>query len=125
MVIGIYQVRLMINVVIYLGLFSSLIFGFITFDQIVRVQHANYYQAWIEDGKPDGFFWRPPGRNVFQRMNWSGTLCVLKWLFITPNWVKQEDLSGRHLRQFRICILVWDMGVVLVSLWHPELFRKH
>jgi hypothetical protein len=117
---------------IYFGLIFLLgvilIFGFVTFDQLVRLQYAAHYQAWIEDHQPDGFLWRPPGRSWFYRMNYSGSLCFLLWLFVTPQWVKQDDTAERHLRQLRICILVWNIGFVLIWLWgmgHSELLRKY
>lgn len=111
-----------------LGLVFTLVAGFVAFDQLVRVQHEDHYQDWLADHKPDGLFWRQPGHSLLHRMNWSGSLCLLAWLFSTPDWVKQDEVAGRHLRRFRFCILVWNIGFLLLWLWslgHPELFPSH
>lgn len=109
-----------------LGLILILLAGFVAFDRLVKVQYGTHNQDWLTDHKPDGLLWRPPGRSHFYRMNWSGSLCLFLWLFRTPPWVKQDQVAGRHLRQFRVCILVWNMGYVLMWVWslgHPELLR--
>ena len=114
-----------------LGLALTLLTGFVSFDQLVRVQYTVHYQDWLMDHKPDGFLWRPPGHSIWNRffwdrMNWSGYWCFHTWMFRTPQWSKLDKVAGRHLWLMRTCVLVWNVGFLLMFLWslkHPELFR--
>jgi hypothetical protein len=92
------------------GLVSTVIYGMLLFDRLVRWQYRNHRQQWISDGKPDGFFWRAK-----ECESWSSDLAKKKlqisWMFVTPNWALAAPECRRWLTQSRFIFVI-----VLVAL---------
>lgn len=104
----------MIVPVIMLPLFLVLLTAFITFDSLVKLQHARYPDAWQAAGSPWGFFWRPRGSG-FAGSFWRGWLSM-KWTLVTPEWARADDRARSLLRRMRICVAVWNVGVLAVGV---------
>ena len=45
----------------------------VSVDRLLKYQYENYYEAWLEDGRPDGFFFKPKEGSIFNT------------IFITPD----------------------------------------
>lgn len=60
-----------------------------TFDKLVRLQYASHFVLWEEDGKPCGFFFRPPetrvlgGLFVTHSSSWAFQKCSILWVLST------------------------------------------
>lgn len=46
-------------------LFPFGIWHFVVFDQLVRYEYENFREAWEANGRPFGFFWKPPQYGFF------------------------------------------------------------
>ena len=95
-----------------LPLVIVLLYGFISFDRLLRLEHDQNYAAWDQDGRPAGFFWRT------RECSWISSYVArnrlsFRWLFRTPAWISDSPACARALRQFRLAVLVWNTGVVL------------
>ncbi|MBV9848864.1 MAG: hypothetical protein JO250_04170 [Armatimonadetes bacterium] len=94
--------------------FLVLIAAFVSFDRLVQIEYDQYYAQWSADGKPAGFFWRPSGVSYPDGSDAPSPVgrlvCGLLWLFTTPKWVRGNAMAARRLRQFRLCVLVWNVG---------------
>jgi hypothetical protein len=98
------------------ALMLVLLVGFVTFDSLVKIQHAEHVDAWLADGSPWGFFWRPPGSafaGTFSR-GWVS----MKWILVTPEWVRDDQRAKKLLRRMRVCIGVWNVGVLVTAVIH-------
>jgi hypothetical protein len=99
---------------IMLPLMLVLLTAFISFDSLVKIQHDQYPDAWQAAGSPWGFFWRPRGSG-FAGSFWRGWLSM-KWTFVTPEWVRADERARSLLHRMRICVAVWNVGVVVVGV---------
>lgn len=105
------------------ALFAVLIFGFVSFDRVVRTQYEQDHAAWLEDGKPYGFYWRAK-ECTWWSSGWAMNRLWWRWLFKTPEWAKQLPTAEMWLRRYRISILAWNIGfllglpILLITLSH-------
>jgi hypothetical protein len=99
-------------------LIPALIGAFLTYDALIRREYHDYNDQWITDGRPKGFFWRAPDwgktRPEVKGILRSGSLWMI-WLFTTPGWAKQDAGVIKLLWQYRILILIWNVGMLM--LW--------
>jgi hypothetical protein len=95
-------------------LIPFLFLAVVTFDRLVMIEYARFRSEWDSDGEPDGFFWHPPDRSLFSSLmstfaKWS---VGWEWLFRTPPWMEHDDEAIALLRRYRICVLIWNLGIV-------------
>jgi hypothetical protein len=91
---------------------AVLVYGFISFDRLLRIEHEQNRPAWEVDGRPAGFFWRARECSWMRSDLARGRLAFV-WLFRTPSWVSDSAASTVALRRFRLAVLMWNIGVLL------------
>jgi hypothetical protein len=94
-----------------------------TFDKLVRLQYASYRTKWEEDGKPCGFFFRPPETRVLGELlvtrssSWAFQKCSVLLVPSTPKWMQKDQRALRLV--IRLCVLTLassaGVGVWLLS----------
>jgi hypothetical protein len=92
-----------------------LLYSFIMFDRLVKAEYAMNRIAWEADGKPRGFFWNAPECS-FIRSNWARNRLSFLWLFSTPLWAMASPECQTWLRWLRICVLAWNILLVIAFL---------
>ena len=85
----------------------ALVYSFVTFDRLVRAQYERHREAWIEDGRPRGFFWRAPECTSFASSVALHRL-TLTLLFSTPAWVADSTAYRTLLKRLRVSVLLWN-----------------
>lgn len=95
-----------------LGLLAVLIFGFFSFDCVVKAQYECNHAAWLENGKPNGFYWRARECDWWSS-GWASMRLAMFWLFKTPDWAKQSLTAKVWLKRYRMSILTWNLGSLL------------
>ena len=91
-----------------------LLFGFVSFDQLIKIEHDSYRKCWERDGKPIGFLWRPAGAGwVFNGI--ATQILFFRWLFIRPPWSKSSAYATTWLRRFRMCALAWNVIAIMLA----------
>jgi hypothetical protein len=108
---------------VMLPLGGVVIYGFISFDRLLRMERDQNYAAWDQDGRPAGFLWRT------RECSWISSYVArnrvsFRWLFRTPSWVSQSPASVRALRHFRLAVLIWNVGVVLWAIIYFGLLHR-
>ena len=92
----------------------AVVYNMWLFDCLVRWEYQHHRGQWERDGKPDGYFWRPP-----ECAAWSSDLAKkrvgLEWLFCTPEWAERSDCR-RWLAQMRIISIGASIAVLALSL---------
>lgn len=88
------------------------LYGFFSFDRLLRLQHDLNYAAWEQDGRPAGFFWRT------RECSWISSYVArnrlsFRWLFRTPAWISASPACARALRHFRLAVLISNAGLVV------------
>ena len=89
----------------------------LTFDKLVRLQYASHRTKWEEDGRPRGFFFRPPetralgGLFVTRSSSWAFQKCSVLWVLSTPEWMRQDPRALRLVVRLRILMLASTAGV--------------
>jgi hypothetical protein len=96
------------------ALLPFLIGSFVAFTSLVKLEYGSHRPEWEADGRPGGLFWRAPTSGLWQalRSGFATNVLSLKWLFITPTWARADARSQQLLRRLRICVAVWNCGVV-------------
>ena len=88
-----------------------------TFDKLVRHQYASHRTKWEEDGKPCGFFFRPPetrvlgGLLVTRSSSWAFQKCSILWVLSTPEWMREDQRALRLVYWLRVLTLTSTAGV--------------
>jgi hypothetical protein len=86
----------------------------VAFASLVKLEHADHRPDREADGRPGGFFRRPPvsGFRAALRSGFAMNVLSLKWLFVTPSWARADARARQLLRRLRICVAVWNCGLV-------------
>jgi hypothetical protein len=96
---------------IFIGLMAVLLFAFVNFDNLVKIEYRKYKDEWTIDGKPRGFFWRPPESTWF-----SSPIAMQKlsfrWLFKTPKWMNNDPEAIYRLKRLRLFVLIFNIGII-------------
>ena len=88
--------------------------SFLAFDRLVRLEHDSHLDAWEEDGRPNGMFWRAPGSYWSQlRSGFASNRCMFVWLFRTPQWTRGDDQATHLLRTLRWFVLAWNLAMLI------------
>lgn len=75
--------------------------GFLTYDKLLRLQYEEHREAWEQDGRPSGAFWRPKEpRGLRSWLAFQRT--YFKWTWKTPEWARDDAKALRLLRRWRI-----------------------
>jgi hypothetical protein len=97
---------------------------FLILDKLIHLQYDFYHQDWISDGKPNGYFWRPPelkniSWNPFKNL-WlykrvfAFYRCSLSWIVNTPKWISNNEEGLKLLSRYRWLVLSWNIGLFSV-----------
>ncbi len=88
-----------------------------TFDKLVRLQYASHRAKWEGDGRPRGFFFRPPeirvlgGLFVTRSSSWAFQKCSFHWVLSTPEWMRQDPWALRVVVRLLVSTLASMAGV--------------
>lgn len=84
----------------------------ISVSRLIRFQHKNYTDEWVNDGKPYGYFWSP---SFSIASSWQGGFsrndCERKWLRESPKWAESDVRAINLLKWFR-----WSWRFAWLSL---------
>jgi hypothetical protein len=94
-------------------LFLVLTAAFLIFDQLVKLEYRKYRTEWEKDGKPHGFFWKPPESPLVRGAMATNRLS-LYWLFRSPAWMKQNPSAVSLAKWLRICVAIWNLGIIVL-----------
>jgi hypothetical protein len=75
----------------------------VVFDQLVRYEYENSREAWEANGRPFGFFWKPPQSAFFvSPMRYMARdRCALMWLLVTPVWMEGDEKARALVSRLR------------------------
>jgi hypothetical protein len=99
---------------------GCLVYSFISFDRLVRLQHREQHALWEADGRPIGFFWRPAEVGWLPPAIWTSGLAhnrlSMVWIFETPDWVRESAPALRLIHDLRMGVLLWNVLIVAVAV---------
>jgi len=116
------------GIIIVIGLVSILLGSFLTFDQLIRLEYNSYRSQWENDGTPRGIFWLPCEYWRSQNIGWFSTWksqyksdwamqkTHLRWLFSTPQWIKDDEQAKKLLKRERVLVLIWNCTFLLTFI---------
>ena len=95
----------------------ALLYSFVMFDRLLRVEYDEHRDAWEKDGCPRGFFFRPPG-SPFWRSRLAFYRVGYRWPFRRPSWVGDSTDAARHYTNWRIGLIAGyaALAVMMASL---------
>jgi len=99
-------------VITLVPLIGVLLYAFVLFDRLLRVQYEEHRSAWEADGRPAGFFWRAQECDFLKRYL-SRARLAFAWLFRTPTWIERSSASAAMLSRHRFIVLIWNIGILI------------
>jgi hypothetical protein len=104
---------LMVVILVYIATFwFRAVFAL---DSLLKYEFDNLPKQWNMDKQPRGMFWKPKVRsnNFLNRLFLSNPgVAFFKFLFTTPQWVKDNPEPTKHIKEIRKFTLFWNIGVV-------------
>lgn len=98
-----------VTAVSLLPLVAVLIYAFVMFDRLLRAEYRQHRVAWVNDGRPAGFFWRAEECS-FVSSHIARARLAFAWLFSTPTWAAGSAPLLGILRRLRLAVLIWNVG---------------
>ena len=113
-----------VTAIVVFGLLAALLASFYFLDRLIRYEYEFHHHAWEQDGRPIGFFFRPPESTWF-RSGMAFQRCALMWPLHTPIWVRGDPAARSLHRCLRWAVVTWNLGAIgwLVFLL-PRLLPK-
>ncbi len=102
-------------IVLALALLLPFLFAsFATFTRLVSWEYVNHRTEWEKDGRPAGFFFWNPVSGLWDtlRSGFASNVVSLKWLLVTPSWIRSDAHAQQLLLRLRICVAVWNGGLI-------------
>jgi hypothetical protein len=101
---------------VLLVMLIAVLFGaFYFLDRLIRYEYQFHREAWERDGRPVGFFFRPP-ETSWLHSSFAFQRCEFAWLFRTPQWTRADSAARTLLSRLRWCVLVWNIGIIIYFL---------
>jgi hypothetical protein len=97
---------------VVLGLVTALLASFYFLDRLIHYEYTFHRQAWEQDGRPIGFFFRPPECRWF-RSGMAFQRCALAWPLHTPSWVRGDPAARALHRRLRWSVVTWNLGAIV------------
>jgi hypothetical protein len=97
--------------VFLIALIGVLLASFYFLDRLIRYEYMFHRDAWEQDGRPNGFLFRPPEIRWF-RSSMAFQRCAFGWPFYTPAWVRGDPVARSLHRRMRWCVLIWNVGFI-------------
>jgi len=97
---------------IFLALMGILLYAFINFGRLVKIEYQRHNKEWIRDGKPMGFFWRFP-ESSWLSSSFAMQKLSMQWLFKTPDWTNNDAEARDRLRKLRRLLLIFYVGIII------------
>jgi len=110
--------------------FYFIIRSIVAFQRLIKYEYGEHRSEWENDGNPCTIFWRPPESNYW--LNFSllspGKKIWYKWIFTTPDWIKNDDRAlvlHRELRKTTgaafFCTLCVMAPIAIILNLNPQL----
>lgn len=82
-------------------------------DNLIKYEYENFPEQWEKDRQPHGLFWKPPQKQVklINRIFQSNPL--LKFIFTTPEWMRENIISMEYLNKFRKFVFLWNFSILI------------
>jgi len=96
-----------------LVLFGTLLAAFYHLDQLIRSVYEQEREVWESSGKPY-FLFAPERLGFFSCLSWQRV--SLLWPLRPPDCVTGSSQQARRLKLLRICLLGWNIGLVVLAL---------
>jgi hypothetical protein len=100
-------------IIIFFLLIPILLWAFITFDNLIKLEHQKFHFQWMKDGEPSGMYWRPANFHRSFRNGMATQKSMLLWLFKNPKWVESSDEASKLLKRYRVLVLAWNICIIL------------
>ena len=100
--------------IVFIGIAVGLaVTNWALFDSLLKIEYKRFNPDWINDGKPDGMFYRPPGYSFFGKTRRNRVNA--RWIFIKPRWIERDADAERFYRYFRLTgMLLYSTGPLVV-----------
>ncbi len=86
----------------------------LSFDRVVRWEHACRHADWKKDGSPRGFFWHPDDALLW-RSEGAKQSKFFVWLVTAPSWVAEMKTEKKYFAAYRGCVYAWLAA--LATFW--------
>ncbi len=97
-----------------------------TFYDLLSIEFAQYYNDWVDDGKPSSWYSPLPGNDGISSQI-AASWVRFFWILFTPAWVRASHRSGILLKRMRLIalaqVMLWAVvvaGIVYCAIHLPS-----
>ena len=107
------------EIMFYFGITVAIVFPlgiymFLLIDKLIKRMFESFNEEWISSNKPCGMFYAPQKRTIESMI--AMQLNLLRWIFKTPLWIKDDTLSLGYLRKIRWILIVINVVILLLFI---------
>jgi ferric iron reductase protein FhuF len=106
--------NMQLPVILFILMIPLLVWAFITWDNLIKLEHEKFHQQWLNDGKPTGMFWRSSKSRRSYRSGMATQKFMFMWLFKTPEWAESSDDALSLIKRYRTLVLAWNAGILFI-----------
>jgi hypothetical protein len=99
--------------ILFFLLIPILLWAFLTWDSLIKLEHEKFHQQWLNDEKPSGMFWRSTKSRPSFRSGIATQKFMFVWLFKNPEWVESSEEALILIKRYRVLVLTWNVSIIL------------
>jgi len=84
----------------------------ILFDRIIKYHHDNYYEDWLSEGRPRGFFFVPENAKKIST-GFTFYLYASKLRKELPHWAKEDNVAKNLILRYFFWEKVWIASIII------------
>lgn len=100
-------------IMMFLVLSAILIWAFLSFLQLVKIEIRDFPDEWDKDGQPFGAYLNRTGTHSYFRSGIASQWTMMFWLVKKPKWVNRSKKATALLWQYRALVLIFNAGTIL------------
>jgi hypothetical protein len=96
----------------------AFVIGFVAYRKLsvlMRMEYDRHRDNWLVDGGPISSLWRPP-ESDFVTGRIAESIVMVRWLFRTPSWTRNDPEACRYLSGYRIYTAVFVVLLITVMV---------
>jgi len=93
-------------------LWAVLLWAFVSFFHLVKMEIKHFPDEWKKDGQPFGAYLNRAGTHSYFRSGIASNWKMMQWLVKTPSWVHQSKRAASLLWQYRVLSWLYTSGII-------------
>ena len=105
---------------LFILMFVNLMLSFVFFEVLLSIQHDNFHDKWLEEGKTTGYLMTLSGGSWFGG-SINRMVRFMVWSLLTDQWMRSDSKALLYSRLMRTtCLIHWILMYLFFYLIYSE-----